>query len=258
VSDAQDSVTLAAAPPSGSNRYDVVTVLPRTADGGGGAQNDWIFNVIQGAALASPVVPAVPAGQVAIATVYVPGASAAITAGNVTDSRPYGMAIDGHARGFVARVSGPSASKVYGTASLTEIYRITVNLKGNRKYRVTVNAMANTAGANSSRNYIQLDGVDYPAWRPVNANNVISNTAWAGGSSELLTPAADGPVTLILSAFGDVSGTVNVNACSIAVEDVGPATPSTPSLADLAVEPSAVLDVQDGPDIEPDAIAEGA
>src|SRR5215831_13443236 len=87
-SDANEPVVISAAPASPNNRIDVVTCHPRGADLDGGANNDFIFDVIVGTVATSPVAPAVPAGQVALAQVYVPGNAASIVAGNITDVRP--------------------------------------------------------------------------------------------------------------------------------------------------------------------------
>lgn len=85
--DAAENVTISTAPASGLNRIDVVTCHPRGNDLDGGANDDWIYDVIVGAVAASPVAPAVPAGQVALAQVFVPGGAASIVAGNLTDLR---------------------------------------------------------------------------------------------------------------------------------------------------------------------------
>jgi hypothetical protein len=92
-SDAVEQVVLAAAPPSGQNRIDVVACHPRGADLDGGSNNDFIFDVVQGTAATagSEVAPAVPAGRVALANVTVPGGAAAIVAGNIVDVRPGGL-----------------------------------------------------------------------------------------------------------------------------------------------------------------------
>jgi hypothetical protein len=87
VSDAVENVTLSAAPASGTNRYDVIVCQPRGNDLDGGANNDFIFTVVTGTAAATPSVPAVAAGQLALANVYVPGGSASVSAGNITDRR---------------------------------------------------------------------------------------------------------------------------------------------------------------------------
>jgi hypothetical protein len=87
-SDAVEPVTLTAAPASGTNRYDLIVCQPRGNDLDGGANNDFVFTYVTGTAAASPTVPAVPAGAVGLAQIYVPGGSAAVTAGNITDTRP--------------------------------------------------------------------------------------------------------------------------------------------------------------------------
>jgi hypothetical protein len=92
-SDAVEQVTISAAPGSGTNRIDLVTVHPRGNDLDGGQNNDFIMDVIVGTAAATPVAPAVPAGQLALAQVYVTGGSASIITGNITDMRPGNLAI---------------------------------------------------------------------------------------------------------------------------------------------------------------------
>ena len=87
-SDATEPVTLAAAPGAGTNRIDLVVCQPRGNDLDGGANNDFVFAAVTGTAAASPAVPATPAGQVALAQIYIPGGSASVTAGNITDVRP--------------------------------------------------------------------------------------------------------------------------------------------------------------------------
>jgi hypothetical protein len=87
-SDAVEQVTLGAAPASGQNRYDLVVAQSRGQDLDGGANNDWLFTAVAGSASASPSPPAVPAGAVAVAQVYVPGASVTVTAPNILDVRP--------------------------------------------------------------------------------------------------------------------------------------------------------------------------
>jgi len=86
-SDASESVTIPTAPASGLNRIDIVTVHPRGNDLDGGSNDDWIFDVISGVAAATPVAPAVPAGQLQVAQVTVPGGAGSIVAGNITDVR---------------------------------------------------------------------------------------------------------------------------------------------------------------------------
>src|SRR5262245_19697663 len=91
--DATEQATLAVAPASGSNRYDLVIVQARGNDLDGGANNDFLITTVTGTAAATPAVPAVPSNAVALAQVYVPGASASVTAGNITDRRPGNLAV---------------------------------------------------------------------------------------------------------------------------------------------------------------------
>ena len=86
-SDAVEQVTLAAAPASGLNRIDLVICQLRGNDVDGGSNNDFLFSAVTGTAVASPTAPAVPANAVALAQILVPGGSAAVTAGNITDRR---------------------------------------------------------------------------------------------------------------------------------------------------------------------------
>lgn len=87
-STATEQVILDAAPTAGLNRYDLVIVRPRGNDLDGGSNNDFIFDKVTGTAAAGPVAPATPAGTLALARVYVAGASATIGAGAIVDLRP--------------------------------------------------------------------------------------------------------------------------------------------------------------------------
>jgi hypothetical protein len=92
-SDAVEQVTLTAAPPSGQNRIDLIICRPRAADIDGSSNNDFIFDLVTGTPGTSATVPATPAGTVALAQVAVAGGVAAITNANITDVRPFGLAI---------------------------------------------------------------------------------------------------------------------------------------------------------------------
>jgi hypothetical protein len=86
-SDAVEVVTSPTAPASGTNRYDVVVCQARGNDLDGGSNNDFLFQVVSGVASASPAVPAIPAGAVAIARVLVIGGSASLSSANLVDLR---------------------------------------------------------------------------------------------------------------------------------------------------------------------------
>ena len=90
-SDAVEQITLTPAPPSGSNRYDLVILRPRGADLDGGANNDFIFDQVTGTV--GGAVPATPAGTLPLASVFIPGGSASINGANIADLRPGLLAI---------------------------------------------------------------------------------------------------------------------------------------------------------------------
>jgi hypothetical protein len=86
---------LSAAPASPNNRIDLIICQVRGNDLDAGANNDFLFTTVTGVAATTPVAPAVPANAVALAQIYVPGNSASIVAGNITDLRPWGLSIRG-------------------------------------------------------------------------------------------------------------------------------------------------------------------
>ena len=91
--DAQEVLNLNPAPPAGTDRYDVIICRPRGQDLDGGTNDDFIFDFVSGTAAASPTVPAIPAGTVALANVRIVGGSATVAAGNITDRRPGSLAV---------------------------------------------------------------------------------------------------------------------------------------------------------------------
>lgn len=105
VSDAIENRDLGLAPASGLVRCDLVICRPRGTDLDGGVDNDWIFDSVKGAEVASnPVVPAAPAGTVALGYVNRPGGSAAIVATDIIDQRPGGIPVSG---GIPVGMMGP-------------------------------------------------------------------------------------------------------------------------------------------------------
>ena len=82
-----ENVTLDPAPPSGTDRVDLVVATATSAEWGG-ASESWIFAVVKGAQGAPPgVAPSVPPGSLAVAQIHVAGGAAAIAAGDITDRR---------------------------------------------------------------------------------------------------------------------------------------------------------------------------
>jgi hypothetical protein len=94
-SDAPENVTLTAAPASGNNRIDLIVCQARGNDLDGGVNNDFVFVAVAGVVAATPTVPAIPAGAVAVAQVYVGGGVSAIALANITDLRPGRLRIPG-------------------------------------------------------------------------------------------------------------------------------------------------------------------
>ena len=133
VSDAVETVTFTAAPPSGQNRIDLITCHPRATDLDGGSNNDFIFDIVAGTPAASPVVPALPAGQVLLGQVLVPGGSAAVTQANITDLRPSGLLLP---RGYITSLTGPAATVSAG-GSLTTVLSLPTPVVVGRRYRVS-------------------------------------------------------------------------------------------------------------------------
>ena len=84
---ADGTVTLAAAPGSGTSRIDLVIVQVRDNALDAGPNNDFIVTNVTGTAAATPTVPTVPANAYALAQVLVPGAVANLNTATVTDRR---------------------------------------------------------------------------------------------------------------------------------------------------------------------------
>jgi hypothetical protein len=117
--DAAEVVTLAAAPPAGSSRTDLVVLQVRdnTLDSGG--NNDFIFQAIAGAG-GTPgpgAVPAVPNNAYAVAQLTIPGGAANLNGVTVVDRR----ANTGLGTGFSGRVFGNTVTAQESTASTTYV-----------------------------------------------------------------------------------------------------------------------------------------
>jgi hypothetical protein len=83
--DANETVTIAAAPPSGQSRIDLVVAQVRDNALDSGGNNDFIFSAVTGTAAASnPAVPAVPTNAAAVAQVLVPGAAGNLNTATIT------------------------------------------------------------------------------------------------------------------------------------------------------------------------------
>lgn len=96
--DAAEVVTVAASPPSGQSRIDLIICQVRDAAVDAGANNDFIFSVVTGAPAASnPVQPNAPANSVAICSVPVAGAAANLNGAVITPIAPPALTVPSQA-----------------------------------------------------------------------------------------------------------------------------------------------------------------
>ena len=222
---------LNAAPSSGTNRIDLIICRPRGTDLDGGGNNDFIFDFVTGTAAATPAVPATPAGTVALAQIYIPGGSASIAAGNVTDVRPGGLPIPPPAgtgsppRGWVASAVGP-ASQVNAGTTQTTVLQLTAALVAGRRYRVSVQVLGSQQGASGQPQATFTDsaglvpvGIVRPFWTGA---AIVATTAVPGNGMWTFVAAATGNDIFTLTV-GSTAGTcqVGVNAAQISLEDIG-------------------------------------
>lgn len=86
-SDAVETVTVGASPASGQSRIDLVVATIRDSQASG-TDDDMIFQVVAGTATTgTPAPPTLPASSLLLATILVPGLSAAVTTSMITDAR---------------------------------------------------------------------------------------------------------------------------------------------------------------------------
>ena len=227
-SDGPENVTLTAAPSSGSNRYDLIICRPRGNDLDGGANNDFIFDFVTGTPAASPTVPAAPAGTVALAQIYVPGGSASVTAGNITDVRPGGLATGGTGpgsgpRGYIASAVGPAVQTDCSTSAT--VMTLTATLTAGRRYRVSAQSLASQQTAVGNPMAILNDNAGYIAANAVRLfvlSGAGVSAAVTGSAVWSLAATASASVTFTLS--GQSSAGVcrfGANQSQITVEDIG-------------------------------------
>jgi hypothetical protein len=229
VSDAIEQVTLAGAPASGSNRYDLIICQPRGNDLDAGANNDFIFTTVTGVAAATPTPPAVPAGAAALAQIYVPGGSASITAGNIVDRRPGGLPIPpvagtgSYPRGFVATATGPASAVVVG-ATVVLVFSMNFQTVVGRKYKLSWFASWFGSGSatgvnNQSRS--RLDGAD----TQIQGSFTNTGNVWTACSAFQILDGDGAQHNMGISAVsGNPAGasvTYNPNTVRLLVEDIG-------------------------------------
>lgn len=220
-SDAVEVATLTAAPPGGQNRYDLVTVQPRGNDLDGGANNDWILNVVTGTAAASPTVPTVPAGQLALAQVYVPGGSASVTPANIVDLRkilnPGAVGVIGWAEMTTAQTGLPASTEVDITG-----LAVTFTPQIGHRYRYSAQALMTPSAANGTIDLRLSDAANTLICRTTYSAPAASSRYTAVNSRVVLATAAT-PITVkaraVISGGGEVSG--QASPAWLLVEDIG-------------------------------------
>lgn len=224
-SDATETVTLTAAPGSGTNRIDLIICRPRGNDLDGGANTDFIFDFVTGTPAASPAVPATPAGTVALAQILVIGGAASIVAGNITDVRPGNLAIAGstppasYPRGYLASATGPASQTDYTT--FTTVVSVSVPIVAGRRYRISAYVygvqQTNTATVTARvRDDQTVDNFMFNGSLAANAA-IPSTTAVF---TYLAAAARTATWSLMLSASA-AAFRLTANAAQITVEDIG-------------------------------------
>ena len=222
---------LAAAPSSGTNRIDLIICRPRGNDLDGGSNNDFIFDFVTGNVAASPAVPATPAGTVALAQIYIPGGSASVSAGNITDVRPGGLAIPAvpavPSGLFVARAKGPAAQTDVTVTTPVSLVTISQTLNPGR-YRISghgsgVCVTAAAAWVNSTLNATGSDVVNNYLFS-LNTAQISVNGQIPGATFTVITLAAPTACTFSVAAATNVTGgsilRFIANCCELLVEQI--------------------------------------
>ena len=232
VSDAIETVgPLNQAPPSGTNRIDLIICRPRGNDLDGGSNTDFIFDFVTGTPAASPAVPATPAGTVALAQISILGGSASIVAGNITDVRPGNLAIPvgqpaSAPRGLLANAQGP-ASAFNAASGTVWTWAPGIAVTPNRKYRLSLWVQGGQQSATSTVIYFTLgDSLGYFTGAAARViwfgSGLVSGASLAMSSSKMYLPSAAGTPTF---TFGVLTGagtfSIGANFMEATLEDVG-------------------------------------
>jgi hypothetical protein len=155
--DANEAVTLAAAPPSGQQRIDVLCVMVRDNQIDGGANNDWVMAVVTGVPAASnPVTPATPANAMALYRIIVVGGAANLNGAGLIDVRPGRLAVTPPLGCQVAQNASvtvtsyaavPWDTATYDPSGLYVLGSGIFTIKADGRYAVDVNLRADRAVA---------------------------------------------------------------------------------------------------------------
>lgn len=216
-------------------RIDLVVLQVRANDLDGGANNDWLFQVVPGTPAASPVAPALPTYSMPIAEVLIPAAfNAVIPAGNITDTRPRRMDQPlNTAWGEVAYAEQTVAQTAIGSTAVDVTgLSVTWDSPANRRYAMTAFvANASQLTANGQQNFQITDEANaLKANAYVAATYTVPNSYTAVVMRRFIQTTA---ATLTRKLRASTSlGTMNLNFGAnvpgwIRIDDIGPA-PGTP------------------------------
>jgi hypothetical protein len=219
--DANETPTIATAPPTGNSRIDLVIVQVRDNALDAGANNDFIVTTVTGTPAASnPAVPAVPTNALALAQVLVPGAAANLNGATITDRRtPLGMGL-----GYVASAVGPPADSQAG-AGFASMLTLTVFASAARHYRI--DAFFSGYQATGTGDIQAQLTTPAGAILFIYAQGKTSTNNWTMGSLAGLvwTPAVTGLASIGISAGSfNATGllTCPANSLRLLVTDIGP------------------------------------
>ena len=228
-SDATEQVAMTAAHAS-LNRIDLVICRPRGTDLDGGANNDFIFDHVDGTPAASPIAPATPAGTVALNQVYVGAGVAALLTANLTDVRPGGLPIGTTVLppnvplGRIASGVGPASQTDYTTAAT--VLTVNANLVAGRRYRASANGIVSQQNAvgtpylsltDNPSNYIPGGMVRF-----IYTYNLPGAVATGGSGFWTFVATATATVAFIVTAQASTGVCrIGANCVQLVVEDIG-------------------------------------
>jgi hypothetical protein len=202
--DAAETVTVAAAPPSGQSRTDLVVLQVRDPQLDSGVNNDFVFQVIAGTpATPGPgAAPAVPTNAMAICTVIVAGNVANLNGATITDAR-VGLSHPVNVLGY-GELTANSGSFAQTPAASTLVYNVTIPGSVGRRAKVStltmIQATAGTSGNAHAAIYVggtkmveALGPLTSGGWMSLFCERVI--TLGPGNSSVQLYVWVDGGLT---------------------------------------------------------------
>lgn len=221
--DAAEVVTLAAAPPAGQTRIDLVIAQVRDNAIDGGPNNDFVFAVVTGVPAANnPAVPATPANAAALCQVTVPAAAANLNGATVTERRAGTLDVPG----VVAQTIGAAIDAGQGQTVCT----LNFLARQGRRYRITGRAQCSNIWAS-----VPADGSTYGWVNLIVAGTSVqlarndayaSNRQLVGSTFQTYDQvAADAVVTATMTHNygGNATGRFAAGASALLAEDIGAA-----------------------------------